>query len=92
MRLVCIAGYFLNVSFKDLACNMSPGLDSVSAEHMEFAGPKLCVLMSMVISSIFTQGFIPSSMMESVIVPVMTKAIIVLFVSPMSARRSLKWH
>ena len=47
---------------------------------------------SMVISSIFTQGFIPSSMMESVIVPVMTKAIIVLFVCPMSARRSLKWH
>ena len=47
MRLVCIAGYFLNVSFNDLACNMSPGLDSVSAEHMEFAGPKLCVLMSM---------------------------------------------
>ena len=28
----------------DLACNKSPGLDGVSAEHMEFAGPKLCVL------------------------------------------------
>ena len=27
----------------DLACNKSPGLDGVSAEHMEFAGPKLCV-------------------------------------------------
>ena len=26
-----------------LACNTSPGLDSVSAEHMKFAGPKLCV-------------------------------------------------
>ena len=53
-----------------LACNKSPGLDGVSAEHMKFAGPKLCVLMSMVISSIFTHGFIPRSMMESVIVPV----------------------
>ena len=36
----------------------------------KFAGPKLCVLMSMVISSIFTHGFIPRSMMDSVIVPV----------------------
>ena len=54
----------------DLACNKSPGLDGVSAEHMKFAGPKLCVLMSMVISSIFTHGFIPRSMMDSVIVPV----------------------
>ena len=53
-----------------LACNKSPGLDGVSAEHMKFAGHKLCVLMSMVISSIFTHGFIPRSMMESVIVPV----------------------
>ena len=53
-----------------LACNKSPGLDGVSAEHMKFAGPKLCVRMSMVISSIFTHGFIPRSMMESVIVPV----------------------
>ena len=54
----------------DLACNKFPGLDGVSAEHMKFAGPKLCVLMSMVISSIFTHGFIPRSMMDSVIVPV----------------------
>ena len=39
---------------------------------MKFAGPKLCLglLMSMVISSIFTHGFMPRSMMESVIVPV----------------------
>ena len=51
-------------------CNKSPGLDGVSAEHMKFAGPKLCVFMSMVISPIFTHGFIPRSMMDSVIVPV----------------------
>ena len=54
----------------DLACNKSPGLDGVSAEHVEFAGPKLCVLISIVISSIFTHGFIHRSMMDSVIVPV----------------------
>ena len=54
----------------DLACNKSPGLESISAEHMEFACPKLCVLMSVVISSIFSHGFIHSSLMESVIVPV----------------------
>ena len=54
----------------DLACNKSPGLDGVSAEHVKFAGPKLCVLISIVISSIFTHGFIHRSMMDSVIVPV----------------------
>ena len=81
------------------ACYKSPGLDGVSAEHMKFAGPKLCVLMSMVISSIFTHGFIPRSMMESVIVPVIKnknkrindKAVIDLYVCPMYVRRSLKW-
>ena len=56
----------------DLACNEF-GLDGLSAEHMKFAGPKLCVLMSMMISSILNHGFIPMSMMESVIVPVIKK-------------------
>ena len=59
----------------DLACNKSPGLDSVSAENMKFAGPQLCILMSMMISSIFTHGFIPSSLMELVIVPNKNKRI-----------------
>ena len=60
----------MHLNESNLACNKSPGLDGVSAEHVKFAGPKLCVLMSMVISSIFTHGFIPRSMMDSVIVPV----------------------
>ena len=80
----------------DLACNKYPGLDGVSAVHMKFAGPKLCVLMSMVISSIFTHGFIPRSMMDSVIVPVIknkNKRINdkcnyrPIYVCPLSARR-----
>ena len=40
---------------------------------MTFAGPNLCVGLLMVISSIFTHGFIPRSMIESVIVPVINK-------------------
>ena len=54
----------MKTTVNDLACNKSPGLDSVSAEHMKFVGPKLCILMSMIISSIITHGFIPSSLME----------------------------
>ena len=77
----------------------SPGLDSLSAEHIKFAGPKICILMSMMISSIFTHGFIPSSLMELVIVPVIknkNKRINdkcnYLPISLSIARRSLKWH
>ena len=33
--------YIIVYLVNDLACNKSPGLDGVSAEHMKFAGPKL---------------------------------------------------
>ena len=39
---------------------------------LKCAGPKLCIVMYMVMSFIFTHGVIPSSLMESVIVPVIT--------------------
>ena len=38
----------------DLACNKSSGLDSVSAEHIKCAGPKLCILMSIYRLSLLT--------------------------------------
>ena len=56
--------------FYDLACNKSPGLDSIYAEHMKFAGPILSVLMALVVSSIITHGVMPQAMTESVIIPV----------------------
>ena len=77
IKLMMIYSMLINVNVEemktiviDLASNKYPGLDSVYAEHTKCAGPKLCVIMSMVISSILIHGFIPRSMMESDIVPV----------------------
>ena len=56
----------------DLSCNKSPGLDSVTAEHMKYADSKLLVLLSVLVSSILVHGYIPKVITESLIVPVIT--------------------
>ena len=59
----------MRMILNDLACNKSPGLDSISAKHMKFAGPILFVLMALVVSSIITHSVMPRAMTESVIIP-----------------------
>ena len=53
-----------------LSCNKSPGLDGLTAEHIQFADSQLMVLLSILVSSILVPGYIPKSITESVIVPV----------------------
>ena len=55
---------------KDLAYNKSPGLDGISSEHIKFAGQQLPVLLSILRSAILIHGYVPKSMLKSVIVPI----------------------
>ena len=55
---------------KDLACNKSPGLDGISSEHIKFAGHQLSVLLSILMSAVLVHGYVPKSMLNSVIVPI----------------------
>ena len=55
---------------KDLACNKSPGLDGISSEYIKFAGHQLLVLLSILMSAVPVHGYVPKSMLKSVIVPI----------------------
>ena len=48
----------------------SPGLDGISSEHIKFAGQQLPVLLSILMSAILVHGYVPKSMLKSVIVPI----------------------
>ena len=55
---------------KDLSYDKSPGLDGISSEHMKFAGQQLPVLLSKLMSAILVHGYVPKSMLKSVIIPI----------------------
>ena len=46
-------------SINKLSCNKSPGLDGLTAEHIQFADSELVVLSSILVSSILVPGYIP---------------------------------
>ena len=54
-----------------LSCGKSPGLDRISSEHLKFAGYKLSILVALFVSSVFIHGFLPQSLLVSVIVPIL---------------------
>ena len=55
--------YYLNI-------NKSCGLDGIYAEHLKFGPYLLADLLSQWMSSFFTHGYLPDSMIASVLVPV----------------------
>ena len=58
------------MTIKDLSYNKSPGLDGICSEHMKFAGQQLPVLLSILMSAILVHGYVPKSMLKSVIIPI----------------------
>ena len=57
-------------SIDKLKIGKSPGLDGLYAEHFKYASDKLSILMSMVINAMFAHGYLPCSIMETVIIPI----------------------
>ena len=55
---------------KDLSYNKSPGLDGIYGEHMKFAGQQLPALLFILMSAILVHGYVPKSMKNSVIFPI----------------------
>ena len=49
----------------------APGFDNVSNEHFKHANEKLYVFMSLLFSSLLIDGFLPDSMMVTVIAPIL---------------------
>ena len=55
---------------KTMPMGKAPGLDNVSNEHFKYANEKLYVFMSLLYSSLLIHGFLPDSMMVTVIAPI----------------------
>ncbi len=53
----------------------APGLDNLHAEHsmhLTYASEKLCFILSLLLSSIFSHGYFPAGIMDTVLQPLIT--------------------
>ena len=57
-------------AIKSLKDNKSCGLDGIYAEHIKYGSDKLIPLLSMCLSGLFVHGFLPSSLMSVVLIPI----------------------
>ena len=55
---------------KDLPTGKSFGLDGLNGESMKHARPLLCLLVSICFTSMFKHCYMPQSMINSVIIPI----------------------
>ena len=55
---------------KDLLNGKSSGLDGLNGESMKHAHPLLCLLLSICFTSMFKHCYMPKSIINSVIIPV----------------------
>ena len=54
----------------ELKSGKSPGPDLLVAEHLRYADPTLNVLLSILINSCLIHGYLPSGLMETIIIPI----------------------
>ena len=57
-------------SIAQLSQRKASGLDNITAEHLQFSGPRLAVLLAICFSGFITHGTLPDSMLSVVLVPV----------------------
>ena len=55
---------------KELKRNKSPGADMLTSEHFLYASEKLHVLLSLLFNCVNIHGYLPSRLMETIIVPI----------------------
>ena len=57
-------------AIKELGLNKSAGMDGITAEHLKYASKELPYILSMRITSFFSHGYLPESLLSVIIVPV----------------------
>ena len=57
-------------AIKKLELNKSSGDDNIQAEHIKYANEKLVLLISICFTACFVHGFLPSSLLTVVLVPI----------------------
>lgn len=57
-------------AIKDMKCGKSCGLDTLQSEHFKYGSDRLVVLLSLLFSAMLTHGYLPDSLMRTVLIPV----------------------
>ena len=57
--------------FKSIKLGKAAGLDGLAAEHFVFSHNIICVLLLLLFASMLTHGYLPASLMQSAIVPIL---------------------
>ena len=57
-------------AIEGLKGNKASGTDSVFAEHLKYAGAKIHVLLSLCFNACMVHGFLPSTMTDTILVPI----------------------
>ena len=57
--------------FKSIKLGKAAGLDGLAAEHFVFSHNIICVQLSLLFASMLTHGYLPASLMQSAIVPIL---------------------
>ena len=60
----------ISFAISKLELNKACGLDQIYAEHLKYASDHLLTLLSMCITSMFTHGYLPDTLMSVVLVPI----------------------
>ena len=63
----------VNDAIKELGLNTSSGIDGITAEYLKYASENLPHHLSMCITSSFSHGLLPDSMLSVLIAPVIKK-------------------
>jgi hypothetical protein len=69
---VCVTYEQLKTAIKELPVGKACGLDGIFSEHLKYASCRLLVLLSVCLSSLFTHGALPDSLVDVALVPVIT--------------------
>lgn len=67
---MCVTVEEIQSAIKQLSKNKAPGPDGLCAEHLMYASGQLHILLSMLISCMFVHGYMPDSLMNSILVPI----------------------
>ena len=60
--------YEINDAIKDLKIGKSTCIDNLQSEHFKYTDQSLSCLLCMVFKAMFTHGYVPSKLMETIMI------------------------
>ena len=68
---IVITSQDVSESIKTIKLGKAAGLDGLAAEHFVFSHNIICAHLSLLLACMLTHGYLPASLMQSAIVPIL---------------------